>query len=55
MKISKVSINNRRKEFLIVTHSGMSYSYPYVEADPSPDSDNRIVQAFVDKELTSAA
>jgi hypothetical protein len=55
MKISKVSINNRRKEFLIVTHSGMSYNYPYVAADPRPDSDNRIVQAFVDKELGNQA
>ena len=55
MKISRVSTNNRRKEFLIVTYSGMDYSYPYVEADPRPDSENRIEQVFVDKELGNQA
>ena len=55
MKISGITINNRRKEFLIATYSGMTYSYPFVKADPRPDSDNRIVQAFVDKELGNQA
>lgn len=55
MKIARVSINNRRKEFIVATHSGMTYSYPYVKAEPRPDADNRIVQAFVDNELGKQA
>jgi len=55
MKISRVSINNRRKEFLIATRSGATYSYPYAEADPQPDSENRIGEVFVDKDLGSEA
>jgi hypothetical protein len=55
MKISRVSINNRRKEFLIVTHSGTAYSYPYTEADPRPEPENRIEEVFVDKELGNQA
>lgn len=51
MKISRVCINNRRKEFSIDTRSGVTYSYPYVEADPRPNSENRIEEVFVDKEL----
>lgn len=55
MKISSVSINNRRKEFEVLTRSGVSYAYPYAEADPRPDANNRIGEVFVDKELGSEA
>jgi len=55
MKISRVSINNRRKEFEIFTRSGVSYTYPYGQADPKPDKPNRIKEVFVDKELSSEA
>jgi hypothetical protein len=55
MKISRVSINNRRKEFLIVAPSGATYNFPYAEADPRPGSENRIRDVFVDKELGSEA
>ena len=55
MKISRVTINNRRKEFLIATRAGATYSYPYVEAQPTPNSENRIAEVFVDKELGSEA
>ena len=55
MKISRVSINNRRKEFSIVTHAGAVYSYPYMEATPQPDSENRVRVVYVDEELGSEA
>lgn len=55
MKVDKVSINNRRKEFLIATRSGAAYTFPYAEADPRPGSGNRIEEVFVDKELGNEA
>jgi predicted XRE-type DNA-binding protein len=55
MKICSVSINNRRKEFSIVTRSGAAYSYPYAKADPQPEPGNRIEEVFVDKELSNEA
>jgi hypothetical protein len=51
MKISRVSINNRKKEFSINTRAGEIYRYPYAKADPLPTSENRIESVFVDKEL----
>jgi DNA-binding TFAR19-related protein (PDSD5 family) len=55
MKICSVSINNRRKEFSIVTRSGAAYCYPYAKADPQPEPENRIKEVFVDKELGNEA
>ena len=55
MKISRVSINNRRKEFSIVTRAGAAYSYPYMETAPLPDSENRVRVVYVDEELGSEA
>ena len=55
MKVEKVSINNRRKEFSITTRSGAAYTFPYTEADPCPGSGNRIEEVFVDKELGNEA
>ena len=55
MKVEKVSINNRRKEFSINTRSGAAYTFPYAEADHRPGSGNRIEEVFVDKELGSEA
>jgi len=55
MKVEKVSINNRKKEFMICTHTGAVYTFPYAKADPRPDSANRIKEVFVDKELGNEA
>ena len=55
MKVYKVAINNKRKEFSIATRSGAAYTFPYAEADPRPDSGNRIEEVFVDKELGNEA
>jgi hypothetical protein len=51
MKISKVTINNRRREFLITSPGNVSYSYPFAESDPSPGPDNKVKEVFVDEEL----
>jgi len=55
MKIKEVSVNNKRKEFSIVTRSGTVYSFPYAEADPQPVVENRIEKVFIDKELGNEA
>lgn len=55
MKIRSVTSNNRRNEFTVVTRSGVSYSFPYAEADPQPNAEDRIEEVFVDKELGNEA
>ncbi len=55
MKIRSVTLNNRQNEFSVTTRSGMSYAFPYAEADPRPSSENRIEDVFVDKELGNEA
>ena len=51
MKISRVSINNRKKEFLLDTRAGEVHRYPYAKANPLPTPENRISSIFVDSEL----
>ena len=55
MKVQKVSINNRRKEFSVATRAGTVFTFPYAEADPGPSSKNRIEKVFVDRELENEA
>ncbi len=55
MKIRSVTSNNRRNEFTVVTRSGATYTFPYSEADPCPNSDDRLADVFVDKELGNEA
>jgi hypothetical protein len=55
MKIRSVTSNNRRNEFAVVVRSGTTYTFPYSEADPCPNSDDRLVDVFVDKELGNEA
>ena len=55
MKVQKVSINNRRKEFSVATRAGTVFTFPYAEADPVPSSKNRIEKVFVDRELGNEA
>ena len=55
MKVQKVSINNRRKEFSVATRAGAVFTFPYAEADPGPSSKNRIEKVFVDRELGNEA
>ncbi len=55
MKIRNVTPNNRRNEFTVVTRSGATYTFPYSEADPCPNADDRLTEVFVDKELGNEA
>ena len=55
MKIRNVETNNRRKEFSLLTYSGARYTFPYAKATPRPDTNNRIEEVFVDKELANEA
>ena len=40
---------------MLVTRSGVTYTFPYSKADPCPNSDDRVVDVFVDKELGNEA
>lgn len=55
MKIRSVTSNNRRNEFSVIARSGVTYSFPYAEADPQPSVDDRIEEISVDKELGNEA
>jgi len=55
MKIRSVDINNRRKEFSVLTYSGARYTFPYTKSTPRPGASNRIERVFVDKELANEA
>ena len=55
MKIRKIETNNRKGEFRVVTYSGDTYVFPYVKAEPRPDSANKVADAFVDRELANEA
>jgi hypothetical protein len=39
----------------VINRSGVEYPFPYSEADPRPNVDNRIEEVFVDKELGNEA
>lgn len=51
MKIRKIDANNRKGEFRVVTYSGDTYVFPYVKAEPQPESADRVADAYVDREL----
>jgi hypothetical protein len=51
VNIRKVTANNRKREFSIVTWSGAEYIYPYSRSDAPPSASDPIEQLFVDKEL----
>ncbi len=55
MKIRDVSLNNRRKEFVVSTYTGITYSFPFVKAEPRPDAEHPVAKVFVDKELANEA
>lgn len=55
MKIRKVEANNRKAEFRVITRSGRAYVFPYVKADPQPESSNKVEQVVADRELANEA
>ncbi len=50
MKIRHVKFNNRKKAFEVETQSKM-FLYPYANLQVQPHPTNRIVKAYVDKEI----
>ena len=55
LKIRKVEANNRKGEFRVVTYSGDTYVFPYVKAEPQPDSADRVADVYADRELANDA
>jgi hypothetical protein len=55
VKIRKIEANNRKGEFRIITYSGNAYVFPYVKAEPQPDSADKVADAYVDRELANEA
>lgn len=50
MKIRRVSPNNRKKAFEVRTPT-KTFLFPYVKLDPPIAAGDRVIRAFVDKEL----
>jgi hypothetical protein len=50
MKIQSVVANNRRRAFEVNTRRE-TFVFPYSEASPTPSSDDRIEEVYVDPEL----
>jgi len=55
VKIRKVTANNRKREFSIVTWGGAEYLYPYSRSADPLSANDPIEQLFVDKELGNEA
>jgi DNA-binding TFAR19-related protein (PDSD5 family) len=55
MKIRSVVVNNRKAQIELTTRSGQTYPVPFVRLDPAPGPKDRLVEAYVDKELASEA
>ncbi len=55
MKIRRVTINNRKAQLELTVGSGRSLPIPYAKLLPRPTSDDRIREAYVDKELAREA
>lgn len=50
MKITKVTIDNRKRRFEVKTRR-QTFVFPYAKADPTPTSKDRVAEVFVDPEL----
>jgi hypothetical protein len=55
MKIRSVSVNNRRAQIELTTRSGDVYPVPFARLDPAPTPDDRVREAYVDRELANEA
>ncbi len=55
MKVQSVTSNYRKREFILIDHSGFEYAFPYSHATPQPSSADRVAKVFVDKELGNEA
>jgi hypothetical protein len=55
MKIRRAAVNNRKAQLELTAGSGKVFPFPYAKLDPRPTAKNRILEAYVDKELGSEA
>lgn len=55
MKIRQVTINNRKAQLELKVGSGRTLPIPYAKLVPPPTPDDRIREAYVDKELAREA
>jgi hypothetical protein len=51
MKLRSVECNNHKREFVVTTRSGRTYSFPYAKCEPSPNADDRVHDVYVDPEM----
>jgi len=51
VKIREVTVNNRKAQLELTVRSGKTFSVPYAKLDPRPTANDRIREAYVDKEL----
>ena len=55
LKIKSIRANNRKREFVVQTDTGLKFPFPYSKADPQPRPKDRLVEVFVDSELGNEA
>jgi DNA-binding TFAR19-related protein (PDSD5 family) len=55
MKIRSVTVNNRKAQIALTTRSGAVFPVPFARLDPQPTPDDRIREAYVDRELANEA
>lgn len=55
MKIHTVRVNNRKAQVELRTRSGNVYPVPFCRLDPQPTTEDRISEAYVDRELANEA
>jgi len=55
MKIRNVTVNNRKRQIELTLQSGKILPVPFAQLDPQPTPEDRVVQAYVDRELANEA
>jgi hypothetical protein len=55
MKLREVTVNNRKGQLELKTRSGRTLPFPFVKMEPAPSVDDRIVDAYLDRELGNEA
>jgi hypothetical protein len=55
VKLKRVIINRRKSQLELTTRSGKVFPLPFVRMSPRPTANDRLVSAYVDKELANEA
>jgi len=55
VKLRTVRVNNRKRQLELETRSGRLFPVPFSKLDPRPTLDDRVAEAYVDRELASEA